>query len=71
MVMFLPVSFFFYFLCFFLLVMLVEGESAAPDRDSRCNLFFDFVLVSMLWVFFLLMLLVLRNVEKNQKKIKS
>ncbi|WP_216076622.1 hypothetical protein, partial [Acinetobacter indicus] len=56
-VVLLSVRLFIFFLCFFLLMMLVEGVSTGSDCDCSCNFFLYLVLVGMLWVFPRLVLL--------------
>lgn len=59
MVMLLSMSFLFFLLSFFLLMVLMEGVSSAANCYCGRNLLFDLVLVSMLGVFLGLVLLML------------
>jgi hypothetical protein len=59
MVVLLSVCLFVFFLCLFLLMMLVECIATGPYCNCCCNLLFYLVLVGVLWVFLCLMLLML------------
>lgn len=54
-----PLSFFFFFLGIFFLMMLMECKSTCPNCSSCCYLFLYLVFVCMFWIFLCLMFLML------------